>query len=327
MKALRWLALLGLLTAAPAWSQVYPDRALTLVVPYPANGPLDMLARTMVVAMGKHLHQPVLIENVAGAGGTVGTAQVAQADPDGYTLLINHIGMATSPSLYRDLAYDPQRDFEPVGEITDLPMALLARADFAPATLKDLIAHLKASKGRVRMANAGPGSGSHLCAMLFTSAADVEVQPVVYKGSGPALDDLLAGKVDLLCDMSTASTPHVLAGRLKSYGVTTPRRLPSLPNLPTLQEGGLKGFELYAWHALFLPRGTPRPVVEKVTEALQAALQDPGLKSLFKDLGTEPATLHKATPQFLRKHLAEETERWATVIRRAGEFATIASAR
>jgi tripartite-type tricarboxylate transporter receptor subunit TctC len=326
MTALRWILWLGLALCGPAAAQPYPDRAVTLVVPYPANGPLDTLARTMVVAMGKHLHQPVLIENIAGAGGTVGTAQVAQADPDGYTVLITHLGMAASPSLYLDLPYDVQRDFEPVGEITDLPMAIVSRGDFPARSFPELLAHLRANKGRVRLANAGPGSASHLCAMMFTAATGAEVHTVVYKGTGPAMDDLLSGKVDLLCDMTTTATPHILAGRLKAFGVTTPHRLPSLPHLPTLQESGLKGFSYSAWHALFLPRGTPRPVVDKVVEALQAALQDPGVKLLFKDLGTEPAPLAKASPQYLRQHLGDEIERWAAVIRRAGEHASVARA-
>lgn len=324
MPTIRVLSLLWcLLLCGGAWGQTYPDRAVTLVVPFAASGPLDMLSRTMVVAMGKYLKRPVIIENIAGAGGTVGAAHVARATPDGYTMLVYHVGMATSPALYRNLPYEPLRDFEFVGEITDVPMTLVARSDFPARDVKELLAHLKANPGRVRYAHAGAGSGSHLCGLLFTGAAEVDVQTVVYKGTGPAMGDLLAGKVDLMCDMTTSATPQILAGKIKSYGVTTPRRLPTLPDVPTLQESGLKDVDVAMWHALYLPRGTPRPVVDKMVAALQFALQDAGLKALFKELGTEPVPLARATPQYMRKHLMSELDRWSAVIKGAGEFASL----
>lgn len=316
---LLWCMLFG----GGAWAQSYPDRAVTLVVPFAASGPLDMLSRTMTVAMGKYLKQPVIIENMAGAGGTVGAAHVARAAPDGYTMLVYHVGMATSPALYRNLPFEPLRDFEFVGEIADVPMTLVARSDFPARDLKELLAYLKANPGRVRYAHAGAGSGSHLCGLLFAGAAEVDMQTVPYKGTGPAMGELLTGKVDLMCDMTTSATPQIQAGKIKSFGVTTPLRLTTLPQVPTLQERGLKGMEVAMWHALYLPRGTPRPVVDKMVGALQFALQDPGLKELFKELGTEPVPLARATPQYMRKHLMSEMDRWSKVIKGAGEFASL----
>lgn len=319
MLSLLWCALL----CGSAWGQAFPDRAITLVVPFAASGPLDVLARTLTVAMGKYLKQPVIIENIAGAGGTVGATHVARAAPDGYTMLVYHVGMATTPALYRNLPYDPLYDFEFVGEMSDVPMTLVARSDFPANDVKELLAHLKAHPGRVRYAHAGAGSGSHLCGLLFAGAAEVDLQTVAYKGTGPAMGDLLAGKVDLLCDMTTGTTPQIQAGKIKSFGVTTAHRIPTLPNVPTLQESGLKGMEVAMWHALYLPRGTPKPVVDKMVAALQFALQDAGVKALFKELGTEPVPLVRATPQYMRKHLLSEIDRWSAVIKGAGEYASL----
>lgn len=305
-----------------ASGQGFPDRAITLVVPFAASGPMDVLSRTLAVALGKYLKQPVIIENIAGAGGTVGAASVARAVPDGYTMLVYHVGMATTPSLYRNLPYEPLRDFELVGEVADVPMTLVARNDLPAGNLKELLAHLKAHPGRVRYAHAGAGSGSHLCGLLLEGAAGVDVQKVVYKGTGLAMGDLLAGKVDLMCDLTTTATPQVQAGKIKSYGVTTPQRLSILPLVPTLREAGL-GVEVAMWHGLYLPRGTPRPVVDKMGEALRVALQDPGLKELFKELGTEPVPLARATPASLRRHLEGEMDRWSKIIKGAGEFASL----
>jgi tripartite-type tricarboxylate transporter receptor subunit TctC len=305
-----------------ARGQGFPDRAITLVVPFAASGPMDVLSRTMAVALSKHLKQPVIIENIAGAGGTVGATHVARAAPDGYTMLIYHVGMATTPSLYRHLPYEPLRDFELVGEVADVPMTLVARNDLPAGNLKELLAHLKAHPGRVRYAHAGAGSGSHLCGLLLEGVAGVDVQKVVYKGTGLAMGDLLSGKVDLMCDLTTTATPQIQAGKIKSYGVTTPQRLPILPLVPTLREAGL-GVEVAMWHGLYLPRGTPKPVVDKMVEALHFALQDPGLKELLKELGTEPVPLTRASPQYLRKHLEGEMDRWSKIIKGAGEFASL----
>jgi tripartite-type tricarboxylate transporter receptor subunit TctC len=322
MFAIRSLLLLaGLLPAALVWGQTYPDRPITLVVPFAANGPSDTISRTVGAVMGRHLKQPLVIENVGGAGGTVGAAQVAQAEPDGYTVLMYHIGMATAPALYRQLSFDPLRDFEFVGEVTDVPMTLVARPDFPARDLKETLVYLKAHKTDARLAHAGPGSASHLCGLLFMSAVATDIKTVAYKGTGPAMNDLLAGKVDLMCDQTTNTTSQIRAGKIKPLGITTARRVASLPDIPTLQESGLKQFQLAVWHALYVPRGTPRPVVDKLVEALHAALQDSGVKARFNDLGTDPVPLDKATPKYVREHLSAELLRWAPIIRSAGEYA------
>jgi tripartite-type tricarboxylate transporter receptor subunit TctC len=315
------VGLSGLVAAAPAWAQAFPARPITLVVPYAANGPTDTISRSVGAAMSKHLKQPVIVENVGGAGGTVGAAQVAQADADGYTLLIHHIGMATAPALYNNLPFNPLRDFEFVGEVTDVPMTLVARPDFPAKNFQEALAYVKAHRGKVRVAHAGPGSASHLCGMLLMSAIEVDLTTVAYKGTGPAMDDLLASKVDLLCDQTTNTTAQIRAGKVKPLGITTPRRVASLPEIATLQEGGLKDFQVAVWHALYVPRSTPPAVVKRLTEALHAALQDPGVKARFNDLGTDPVSLKQATPGYVRQHLAAEIKRWDPIIRRSGRYA------
>ncbi len=323
MSFVRYLLLLSLLwvCAGARADAVYPTRPITLIVPFAANGPTDVISRSVAGAMSKYLKQAVVIENVGGAGGTVGAAQVAQAEPDGYTLLLYHVGMATAPSLYPDLPFDPLRDFDFIGEVTDVPMTLVARPDFPASNFGEMLAYLKANRNKVRLANAGAGSASHLCGRLLMSAIELDLKTVVYKGTGPAMDDLLSSKVDLLCDQTTNTTPQIRAGKVKPMGITTAHRVMSLPDIATLQEGGLKDFHVAVWHALYVPKGTPPPVIRRLTEALQAALQDSGVKARFNDLGTDPVPLEKATPQYVRQHLSAEIKRWEPVIKRAGSFA------
>ncbi|HWI09878.1 MAG TPA: tripartite tricarboxylate transporter substrate-binding protein [Burkholderiaceae bacterium] len=308
------------LCCANAWADTYPSRTITLVVPFSANGPTDTIAHSVGGAMSKHLKQAVVIENVGGAGGTVGAAQVAQADPDGYTMLIYHVGMATAPALYPTLPFDPLRDFEFIGEVTDVPMTLVARNDFPAHTFKDAVAYVKANRDKVKLAHAGSGSASHLCGLLLMAAIEVDLKTVAYKGTGPAMDDLLAGKVDLMCDQTTNTTTQIRAGKVKALGITTTRRIASLPGVATLQEGGLKDFQVAVWHALYVPKGTPPAAVKRLTEALQAALQDSGVKARFNDLGTDPVALEKATPQYVRQHLSTEIKRWEPIIKRSGQY-------
>ena len=315
------LLLLGLWGCIPAWAQTYPARPITLIVPFSANGPSDTIARSIGGAMSKHLKQPVVIENVGGAGGTVGAAQVAQAEPDGYTMLIYHVGMATAPALYPNLPFDPLRDFEFIGEVTDVPMTLIARADFPAHNFKDAVLHLKANRGKVSLAHAGLGSASHLCGLLLMSAIEVDLKTTAYKGTGPAMDDLLAGKVDLMCDQTTNTTAQIRAGKVKPLGITTAFRIASLAAIPTLQASGLKDFEVAVWHALYVPRGTPPAVVKRLNEALHVALQDSGVKARFNDLGTDPVPLAKATSQYVRQHLTAEIKRWEPIIKRSSQYA------
>jgi tripartite-type tricarboxylate transporter receptor subunit TctC len=310
-----------LLSVSPSSAQDYPTKVITMVVPFAAGGPTDTVARLITVPMSKTLKQQVIVENVGGAGGTIAANRVAKAAPDGYTILIHHIGMATAPALYRKLPYNPMTDFEPIGLINEVPMALVAKKDFPAKDLKELIAYVKANKDKVNYANAGLGAASHLCGMLFMSAIQTDVTTVPYSGTAPAMNDLLGGQVDFMCDQTTNTTSQIKAGKIKVYGVTTKKRVASLPNVPTMDEAGLKGFEVSIWHALYGPKGTPKPVIDKLTKALQEALKDATVKQRFADLGTEQVEEKRATPEALRAHVKAEIDRWGPIIKKAGVYA------
>jgi tripartite-type tricarboxylate transporter receptor subunit TctC len=320
-KFLTAVAGLALLASAAAFGQAYPTKPITMVVPFAAGGPTDTVARLVAQSMTTTLKQTVIVENVGGAGGTIGAARVAKADPDGYTIFLHHIGMATAPTLYRKLTYDAVNSFEPIGLITDVPMTFIARRDFPANDLKELLAYAKANKDKVTYANAGVGSASHLCGMLFMSAINTELTTVPYKGTGPAMNDLLGGQVDFMCDQTTNTTSQIKAGKVKVYAVTTKTRVPSLPNVPTMNEAGLPGFEVAVWHGMYAPKGTPKPVIDKLSSALQVALKDPTVKQRFADLGTEPVSQDKATPAALSAHLKAEIAKWAPIIKKAGVYA------
>jgi len=315
------IACLVLLGVSQTGAQDYPTKVITMVVPFAAGGPTDTVARLITVPMSKTLKQQVIVENVGGAGGTIAANRVAKAAPDGYTILIHHIGMATAPALYRKLPYNPMTDFEPIGLINEVPMALVAKKDFPAKDLKELIAYVKANKDKVNYANAGLGAASHLCGMLFMSAIQTDVTTVPYSGTAPAMNDLLGGQVDFMCDQTTNTTSQIKAGKIKVYGVTTKKRVPSLPNVPTMDEAGLKGFEVSIWHALYGPKGTPKPVIDKLTKALPEALKDASVRQRFADLGTEPVDEKRATPEALRAHLKAEIDRWGPIIKKAGVYA------
>ncbi|MDH6594920.1 tripartite-type tricarboxylate transporter receptor subunit TctC [Variovorax sp. TBS-050B] len=308
------------LHAAPAAAQAaWPDKPVTLVVPYSAGGPTDVVARMLAIPMGKSLGQTVVVENTVGAGGTIAPARVAKAAPNGYTLLIHHMGMATAPALYKKLNYDPLKDFEYIGQVMDVPMTLLSRKDFPANNFRELLAHVKTHKDKVTLANAGVGAVSQLCGLLFMNQIGVQLTTVPYKGAGPALNDLMGGQVDLLCDQTTQTAPVIKDGnRVKVFGVTTPRRLPSLGDIPTLDEQGLKGFDVKVWHGVYAPKGTPPAVLEKLNTALRAALQDDMVKHRLAELSSEIAPPEKQTPEGLRTHLAAEIDKWGKVIRAAG---------
>ncbi len=302
-------------------AQEYPTKSITLIVPFTAGGPTDTVARLIGTPMTKSLKQQIIVENVAGAGGTIAANRTAKAQPDGYTILIHHIGMSTAPALYRKLPYNPLTDFEYIGLINEVPMTLVAKRDFPPKDLKELIAYVKANKDRVNYANAGLGAASHLCGMLFMSAIQTEVTTVPYGGTGPAMNDLLGGQVDFMCDQTTNTTSQIKAEKIKVYGITSNKRVASLPNVPTMDEAGLKGFELSVWHALYAPKGTPKPIFDKVTKALQEALRDATVKQRFADLGSEPVAESRATSEAHRALLKSETDRWGPLIRKAGVYA------
>jgi tripartite-type tricarboxylate transporter receptor subunit TctC len=320
-KLIALIACLVLLSMSQTGAQDYPTKVITMVVPFAAGGPTDTVARLITVPMSKTLKQQVIVENVGGAGGTIAANRVAKAAPDGYTILIHHIGMATAPALYRKLPYNPMTDFEPIGLINEVPMALVAKKDFPAKDLKELIAYVKANKDKVNYANAGLGAASHLCGMLFMSAIQTDVTTVPYSGTAPAMNDLLGGQVDFMCDQTTNTTSQIKAGKIKVYGVTTKKRVPSLPNVPTMDEAGLPGFEVSIWHGLYAPKGTPKPVIDKLTSALQVALKDENVKQRFAELGTEPVDQKRATPEALRAHLKTEIDRWGPIIKKAGVYA------
>ena len=312
------LALVGI---APLGAQEYPNKVITMIVPFTAGGPTDLVARLLSVPMTKILKQQVIVENVGGAGGTIAANRVAKATPDGYTILIHHIGMSTAPALYRKLPYNPLEDFEHIGLINEVPMTLVAKKDFPAKDLKDLIAYLKANKDKVNYANAGLGAASHLCGMLFMSAIQTDVTTVPYSGTAPAMNDLLGGQVDFMCDQTTNTTTQIKAEKIKVYGVTSLKRVPSLPNVPTMDEAGLKGFQVSIWHALYGPKGTLKPVIEKLTKALQESLKDSTVKLRFAELGSEPVAENRATPEAHRAMLKAEIDRWAPIIKKAGVYA------
>jgi tripartite-type tricarboxylate transporter receptor subunit TctC len=307
--------------ALPAAAQDYPNRVITMIVPFAAGGPTDTVARLIAEPMSKTLGQQVIVENVGGAGGTIGAGRVAKADADGYTLLLHHIGQATSATLYRNLDYKPGEDFAGIGLVTDVPMTFVARGDFEAKSMPELVEYAKAHKDTVTVANAGIGSASHLCGMLFMASIGTPLTTVPYKGTGPAMNDLLGGVFDFMCDQTTNTTSQIKAGKIKVYAVTSTKRVPSLPDVPTTTEAGLPDFRVGIWHGLYAPKGTPQPVIDKVQAALQGALQDPNVIARFADLGTEPVPLDQATPAALDAHLKAEIAKWQPVIQAAGIYA------
>jgi tripartite-type tricarboxylate transporter receptor subunit TctC len=306
--------------ASTAFAQGYPERQITMVVPFSAGGPTDTVARLVAEKMSADLGQQIIIENVGGAGGTLGAGQVAVAEADGYTLLLHHIGMATSATLYRNLAYDPV-GFEYVGLVTDVPMVMVARKDFEPADFASFIEYVKANKDMVTMANAGIGAASHLCGMLFQSAIDTQFVTVPYKGTGPAMTDLLGGQVDFMCDQTTNTTSQIQGDTVKAYAVTSGARLDLFPDLPTATESGLPTMEFGIWHGIYAPKGTPAEAIERLSKSLQIALADPEVAKSMADLGTAPSTAEEATPAALKAKLESEIARWKPVIEAAGVYA------
>jgi tripartite-type tricarboxylate transporter receptor subunit TctC len=324
---LRALLLAGLAIAsfgisAPAFSQAaFPDKPITLIVPFAAGGPTDVVARMIAIPMGKSLGQTVLVENAVGAGGTIAAAKVARAAPNGYTLFLHHMGMSTAPALYKKLSFDPLKDFEYIGQVLDVPMTLLGRKDLPPNNFAELQTYLKANGNKVSLANAGLGAVSHLCGLLFMTQVGVELNTIPYSGTGPAMNALLGGQVDLLCDQTTQTVPLIKDNRVKVYGVTTLKRLSALPNVPTLDEQGLKGFEVKVWHGLYAPKGTPAPALEKINAALRVAMQDPMVKQRMADLSSDIPSSDRITPASLKTHLEAEINKWGPVIKKAGIYA------
>jgi len=295
----------------------WPTKSIQLVVPFAAGGPTDTIARLIAVPMGQALGQTVVVENTPGAGGTIASTKVARAAPDGYTIYIHHMGMATANALYDKLPYDPMTSFEYIGQVADVPMVLLGKKDLPANNFKELEAYIKANGSKVTMANAGPGAVSQLCGLLFQSRLGVKLTNIPYKGTGPALTDLLGGQVDLLCDQTTQTIPYIKDGRVKAFGTTTLKRLPAIPNVPTLNEQGLKGFEVKVWHGVYAPKGTPQPILDKINAALKKALNTPDVKKRLEDANIDIVPAEKISAKGLRDHLDKEINAWGPVIRKA----------
>jgi len=319
----RLLVLAALLVCATAWAD-YPDKPITLIVPFAAGGPTDKVARDLAEAMRKPLGGAhIVIENLAGAGGTLAATRAARSSPDGYTLFIHHIGLATAPSLYRSLGYKTLDDFEYLGIINEVPMTLIGRPTLAANNFAELVKWIEANKGKINLANAGIGAASHLCGLLFQSAMKVEMTTVPYKGTGPAMTDLMGGQVDIMCDQTTNTTAQIQAGRVKAYAVTTSKRLdiPALKNLPTLDEGGLKGFNVSVWHGLYAPKGTPKAITDKLNAALRSALKDPAFAKNEEGLGAVIITDGRLSGPEHKKFVEAEIAKWSPVIKAAGQYA------
>lgn len=314
-------AIAFLLFQAPLSAQDYPTRPITLLVPFAAGGATDTVARVTAQSMSKLLGQPIVIENALGAGGTIAATRASRAEPDGYTLLIHHIGISTAATLYRNLPYDTKTAFSPIGIVTYAPMTIIARPDLPPNDLRELVSYIKANGDKMTFGNAGLGAASHLCGMLFMIAVDKQIQAIPYKGNAPVMNDLMARQIDLTCDQTTNTTQPILSKLVKSYAITTKKRLASLPDLPTADEAGLKGFEVSAWHGIYAPKGTPDAIVQKLSQALQGALKDPDLVKRFGDINTDPVSQEEATPKALKALLDSEVDRWAPIIKSTGQFA------
>jgi tripartite-type tricarboxylate transporter receptor subunit TctC len=307
--------------AASVSAQQYPTKNISMLVPFAAGGPTDTVARVTAQAMGKPLGQTIVVENKPSAGGILAPEQVKNAKPDGYTILIHHIGMATTPALYRQLRFNPLTDFEYIGLINDVPMTVIANDKVPAKDFKEFLAYIKANKDKVSYANAGIGAASHLCGMLFMSAIQTDLLTVPYKGTAPAMNDLLGGQVTFMCDQTTNTTSQIKSGKVKAFAVTSKKRVPSLPDIPTLDELGLKGFEVGIWHGLYAPKGTPKPALDKLVAALQDALKDETVKKRFADLGAETVPVSQQTPAALEKHLKAEIDKWSPLIKKAGVYA------
>lgn len=301
-----------------AAAQDFPSRPITLIVPAAAGGPTDAVSRLVAESMGRTLGQQIVVENVGGAGGTIGMTRVAKSPADGYMVTVWHIAQATAPSLYDNLRYNVIDDFDSIGRIADVPMTIVGKAGLEPKTAKDLIAWIKQKKSAVTYAHAGIGSASHLCAIMFMSAIDTQMTALSYRGTGPAMTDLLGGQFDMMCDQTTTTTAQIKESKIKGYAATTRERLKVLPDLPTLDEVGLKGFEVAAWHAMWAPKGLPADVQKKLSDALQVALKDPKVVERLAALGTEPVKSAQAGPQALATHLKAEVAKWSPVIKASG---------
>jgi tripartite-type tricarboxylate transporter receptor subunit TctC len=308
--------------ALPALAD-YPDKPVTIIVPFAAGGPTDKVARDLAEALRKPLGGTIIIENVGGVGGTLGANKVAKAAPDGYTLLLHHIGIASAPALYRSLPYKTLEDFEYLGLVNEVPMTLIGRPNLPANSYAELAKWMEANKGQINLANAGVGSASHLCGLLFQSAVKIDMTTVPYKGTAPAMNDLLGSQVDIMCDQTTNTTGQIESGKVKAFAVMSPKRLTSgsLAKLPTADESGLKGFNMSVWHGMYAPKGTPKAVVDKVNTALRAALKDADFHKRQEALGAVIVNDARVAPAEHKKFVEAEISKLTPVIKAAGQYA------
>jgi tripartite-type tricarboxylate transporter receptor subunit TctC len=308
--------------ALSASAQNYPTKPITIIVPFSAGGPTDRVARDLAEAMRKPLGGTVLVDNAAGAGGSIGANKVAKAPADGYTLLVHHIGMATMPTLVRNIPFKVESDFEYVGMINDVPMTLIGKPTLPANNYKELVSWIQANKGKINLGNAGVGSASHLCGMLFQNALGVDMTAVPYKGTGPAMTDLMGGQIDLMCDQTTNTTSQIEGKKVKAYAVTSPKRLttPALKDLPTLQEMGVKDFNVSIFHGLYAPKGTPEPVLKKLNDALKVALKDPDFIKKQEGLGAIVVNDSRVNPAEHKKFVQSEINKWSPLIKAANVY-------
>ncbi len=319
----RWIARIGLTLCAAALAlqasaQDFPSKPITMVMPYAPGGPGDVITRVFAGAMQKPLGQQIVVDNPAGASGSIGTARVARARPDGYTLLMIHVSHATNQAMYKSLPYHPVDDFEPIGRATSGPMLIAARNGFPAKNLNEFVAYAKANAPKISLAHAGVGSASHLCGLMLMNALGVKFNEIPYKGTGPALNDLLGGQVDLLCDQTSGTVPSVKAGKIQAYAAAGRARIPSLPDMPAIAEAGVQGMDINISFGLYAPKGTPKPVLDKLSAALQTAVQDPEVRSRLEGMGISAVPVELARPEALRAHLKNEIDTLGGLLVKAG---------
>ena len=312
------LALMLAATALHVSAQDFPNRAITMVMPYAAGGPGDTITRVFAGAMQKHLGQQIVVDNTAGASGSIGTAKVARARPDGYTLLMIHVSHAANVAMYKGLPYHPVDDFEPIGRATSGPMVIVTRNDFPARNLNEFVAYVKANAPKVSLAHAGVGSASHLCGLMMMNALNVKLNEIPYKGTGPALNDLMGGQVDILCDQTSGTVPSVKGGKIKAYASAGKARLPQLPEVPAITEAGVEGFDINISFGLYAPKGTPKPVLDQLTSALQKSVTDPEVRQRLEGMGISAVSVDQARPEALRNHLKNEIDTLGGLLIKAG---------
>jgi tripartite-type tricarboxylate transporter receptor subunit TctC len=310
-------ALLSLGLAGPALAQSFPTKPVTVIVSFAAGGPSDVIARLLGEQMSKSLGQPVVVENVAGAGGTAGAKRAAAADPDGHTILIHHLALAAAPALYNNLGYDTKTAFAPIGLVNTGPMVIASKLALPPTDAKSFFPYIKANAEKLTVAHAGVGSNSHLCAVLMSQQLGAKFNQVAYRGTGPAMNDLVGGQIDVLCDQSTSAIPQITGKSIRAYAVTSAQRLDVLPDVPTMAEAGAK-LDMTIWHGLYAPKGTPAPVLDKLNAALRTALKEPSVVAKLKAFGTSTFPESQMTREAHAQLFAAEVDKWATSLAAAG---------